>query len=137
VITDGQDNMSRDTLQEATRQLQKANSPTIYAVGLLGSGMEKSGRDALQRLADGTDEWPLSRGAGSGEQHHACHRSRHSQPIHRRLQAAKPERPAVLSVSSGGGACSRNGPPTVRTMNGSYPGENYPIGQTQSQTSSV
>src|SRR5579864_8194481 len=54
VITDGQDNMSQETLQEATRQLQRTNGPTIYAIGLLGSGMQSSGRDALQRLADGT-----------------------------------------------------------------------------------
>jgi Ca-activated chloride channel homolog len=54
VITDGQDNMSQQTLQEAARRLQQANGPTLYAVGLLGSGMQNSGRDALQRLAAGT-----------------------------------------------------------------------------------
>jgi VWFA-related protein len=54
VITDGQDNMSRETLQEASRRFQQANGPTLYAVGLLGSGLESSGRDALQRMADQT-----------------------------------------------------------------------------------
>lgn len=54
VITDGQDNMSQETLQEAARRLQQANGPTLYAVGLLGSGMLSSGRDALQQLASGT-----------------------------------------------------------------------------------
>jgi VWFA-related protein len=54
VITDGQDNMSQETLQEASRRLQQANGPTLYAVGLLGSGMQSSGRDALQHLAAGT-----------------------------------------------------------------------------------
>ena len=54
VITDGQDNMSQETLQEATRRLQQANGPTLYAIGLLGSGLEAKGRDALQRLADET-----------------------------------------------------------------------------------
>ena len=54
VITDGQDNMSQETLQEASRRLQQANGPTLYAVGLLGSGMQTSGRDALQHLAAGT-----------------------------------------------------------------------------------
>lgn len=52
VITDGRDNMSQETLQEAMRQLQKVNGPTIYAIGLLGSGMQSSGRDALQQLAN-------------------------------------------------------------------------------------
>jgi Ca-activated chloride channel family protein len=54
VITDGEDNMSQETLQEAARRLQQANGPVIYAIGLLGSGLQRSGRDALQDLAAGT-----------------------------------------------------------------------------------
>jgi Ca-activated chloride channel family protein len=54
VITDGQDNMSQETLEEASRRLKQANGPTIYAVGLLGSGLQKKGREALQDLAEGT-----------------------------------------------------------------------------------
>jgi VWFA-related protein len=54
VITDGQDNMSQQTLLEASRRLQQADGPTLYAVGLLGSGLHSSGQDALQRLAAGT-----------------------------------------------------------------------------------
>lgn len=54
VITDGQDNMSQETLQEAARRLQQINGPTLYAIGLLGGGMQRSGKDALQSLATGT-----------------------------------------------------------------------------------
>jgi Ca-activated chloride channel homolog len=54
VITDGQDNMSEETLQEASRRLEQANGPTLYAIGLLGGGMQRSGRDALQDLAGDT-----------------------------------------------------------------------------------
>jgi Ca-activated chloride channel homolog len=54
VITDGEDNMSQETLQEAARRLQQANGPVIYAIGLLGSGLQRSGRDALQGFAAGT-----------------------------------------------------------------------------------
>jgi Ca-activated chloride channel homolog len=54
VITDGQDNMSQETLQEASRKLEQANGPTVYAIGLLGGGMQRTGRDALQRLAEDT-----------------------------------------------------------------------------------
>ena len=54
VITDGQDNMSVETLQDASRRLEQANGPVLYAIGLLGSGMQQSGRDALQDLAAGT-----------------------------------------------------------------------------------
>jgi Ca-activated chloride channel family protein len=59
VITDGEDNMSQETLSEALRQLQERSgssgfAPTIYAIGLTGGGLEGRGRDALQRLAQGT-----------------------------------------------------------------------------------
>jgi Ca-activated chloride channel homolog len=54
VITDGQDNMSRATLQEASRRLREANGPTFYAIGLLGSGLRGEGREALQHLASST-----------------------------------------------------------------------------------
>lgn len=54
VITDGQDNMSQQTLEEASRRLQQANGPTVYAIGLLGSGLRGQGREALQALASGT-----------------------------------------------------------------------------------
>jgi Ca-activated chloride channel homolog len=54
VITDGQDNMSQETLQEALRRLQQKNGPTLYAVGLTGSGLHKEGREALQELAEDT-----------------------------------------------------------------------------------
>jgi Ca-activated chloride channel family protein len=54
VITDGQDNMSQQTLQEASRKLQQMNGPTLYAIGLTGGGMQTAGREALDRLAQGT-----------------------------------------------------------------------------------
>lgn len=53
-ITDGQDNMSRETLQEARQALQQKNAPTLYAIGLGSDEMRFLGRDSLQRLADAT-----------------------------------------------------------------------------------
>jgi Ca-activated chloride channel homolog len=53
VITDGQDNMSRATLQEATQHLQERSGPTLYAIGLMGPGLHR-GREALQKLSDAT-----------------------------------------------------------------------------------
>jgi VWFA-related protein len=38
VITDGQDNISQETLDEALRRLEHANSLTLYAIGLTGRG---------------------------------------------------------------------------------------------------
>lgn len=54
VITDGQDNMSRETLQDALRQLQSNKGATLYAIGLAEQGMTRSGREALQSLAAST-----------------------------------------------------------------------------------
>ncbi len=54
VITDGQDNMSRETLEDAIRKLQSNKGPTVYAIGLSDQGMTKSAREALQDLASST-----------------------------------------------------------------------------------
>lgn len=56
VITDGQDNMSRETLQDAMRKLQSNKGATLYAIGLNGPGqpMTRAGREALQELAYST-----------------------------------------------------------------------------------
>ncbi|HEY6768882.1 MAG TPA: VWA domain-containing protein [Candidatus Sulfotelmatobacter sp.] len=54
VITDGQDNMSQETLEEATRKLEQVHGPTLYSIGLLGSGLQNTGYQALQSLANGT-----------------------------------------------------------------------------------
>jgi Ca-activated chloride channel homolog len=61
VITDGQDNMSQQTLQEALRRLQQGNGPTLYSIGLMGN--EGRGRDALQSLSvetGGVAYFPMS-----------------------------------------------------------------------------
>lgn len=54
VITDGQDNMSRETLQDAMRKLQSSKGATLYAIGLTDQGMNRFGREALESLADST-----------------------------------------------------------------------------------
>jgi len=54
LITDGQDNMSRETLQDALRKLQSNKGATLYAIGLTNAGMTRSGREALQSLAAST-----------------------------------------------------------------------------------
>jgi Ca-activated chloride channel homolog len=57
VITDGQDNMSRETLPDAMRQLQSNKGATLYAIGLSDEGslgMTRAPRQALQELAFST-----------------------------------------------------------------------------------
>jgi Ca-activated chloride channel homolog len=36
VVTDGEDNASRETLEQAVKQLQEDNGPAVYAIGILG-----------------------------------------------------------------------------------------------------
>jgi len=52
VITDGRDNASRETLQEAGFRLQQQNGPTLYAIGLLGDGLEPKDQEVLSALAN-------------------------------------------------------------------------------------
>lgn len=54
VITDGQDNMSQETLEEAIRKLQPNKGATLYAIGLTDEGLTRTGREALQNLATST-----------------------------------------------------------------------------------
>jgi Ca-activated chloride channel family protein len=54
VITDGRDNASLETLQDAMRRLQQENGPTLYAVGLLGDELQRADTGALQSLAEVT-----------------------------------------------------------------------------------
>jgi Ca-activated chloride channel homolog len=54
VITDGEDNMSEETLEEASRRLQESHGVTLYAVGLTGGDLRDSGRSSLRHLADVT-----------------------------------------------------------------------------------
>jgi VWFA-related protein len=54
LITDGQDNMSRETLQDTLRKLQSSKGAVLYAIGLTHEGMARAGRDALLSLAAST-----------------------------------------------------------------------------------
>jgi len=36
IVTDGEDNASRETLEQAVKQLQAENGPSVYAIGILG-----------------------------------------------------------------------------------------------------
>jgi VWFA-related protein len=54
VVTDGEDNASRESLEQAIRRLQKENGPTVYTIGLLGEERQKRARRALAALAEDT-----------------------------------------------------------------------------------
>ena len=54
VVTDGEDNESQETLEQAIRRLQEENGPTVYAIGLLGEEKARRARKAMQFIAEKT-----------------------------------------------------------------------------------
>ena len=55
VVTDGEDNASSETLEQAVKQLQDENGASVYAIGILGDEEHpKRAKKALQILADRT-----------------------------------------------------------------------------------
>jgi VWFA-related protein len=54
VVTDGEDNASRESLENAVRRLQEENGPTVYTVGILGDERAHRARRALSEMAEDT-----------------------------------------------------------------------------------
>ena len=55
LVTDGEDNASSETLEQAVKQLQLEGGPSVYAIGVLGDeDHPKRAKKALQIIADRT-----------------------------------------------------------------------------------
>jgi len=54
VITDGYDNDSKQSLEQAVRRVQEEDGPLIYTVGLLDDYSKRRGKRALKELAEQT-----------------------------------------------------------------------------------
>jgi VWFA-related protein len=55
VVTDGEDNASRDTLEQTIRRLQTEDGPTVYTIGILGNDShQRRAKRALQEIAEQT-----------------------------------------------------------------------------------
>jgi VWFA-related protein len=55
IVTDGEDNASRETLEQAVKQLQQENGPSVYAIGILGDEEHpKRAKRALEIMAQRT-----------------------------------------------------------------------------------
>ncbi len=55
VVTDGEDNASRETLEQAVKQLQAENGPQVYAIGILGDEEHpRRAKRALEIIAEST-----------------------------------------------------------------------------------
>ncbi len=52
VVTDGEDNASRESLEQCVRRMQDLNGPTVYSIGILGDDREaRRAKRALTALA--------------------------------------------------------------------------------------
>jgi Ca-activated chloride channel homolog len=55
VVTDGEDNASNENLEQAVKQLQEENGPSVYAIGILGDEEHpKRAKRALETIAQRT-----------------------------------------------------------------------------------
>jgi VWFA-related protein len=54
VVTDGEDNASRESLEQAIRRLQADNGPTVYTIGILGEERQRRAKRALSAMSEQT-----------------------------------------------------------------------------------
>ncbi len=54
VVTDGEDDASRESLEQAVRRLQEENGPTVYAIGVLSDERQRRAKRALQTISERT-----------------------------------------------------------------------------------
>jgi Ca-activated chloride channel family protein len=54
VVTDGEDDASQETLEQAVHRLQQENGPVVYAIGLLGDEKSRKAKRALELIAERT-----------------------------------------------------------------------------------
>jgi Ca-activated chloride channel family protein len=54
VVTDGEDDASQESLEDAVHRLQQENGPVVYAIGLLGDDKTRRAKRAMEMLAERT-----------------------------------------------------------------------------------
>jgi Ca-activated chloride channel homolog len=54
VVTDGEDDASQETLEQAVHKLQQENGPVVYAIGVLGEEKSRRAKRALELVAERT-----------------------------------------------------------------------------------
>jgi Ca-activated chloride channel family protein len=54
VVTDGEDDASQTSLEQAVHRLQQENGPTVYSIGLLAEEKNRKAKRALEVIADRT-----------------------------------------------------------------------------------
>lgn len=54
VVTDGEDDASQESLEQAVHHLEQENGPVVYAIGLLGDEKSRKAKRALEMIAERT-----------------------------------------------------------------------------------
>jgi VWFA-related protein len=54
VVTDGEDDASQSSLEQAVQKLAQENGPTVYTIGLLGDEKVRKAKRALETISDRT-----------------------------------------------------------------------------------
>jgi Ca-activated chloride channel homolog len=124
VITDGQDNMSQETLQEAIQKLQPNQGATVYAIGLTDQGLTRTGREALENLATSTGGvafFPQSLDEVNTITRTVAHDIRSQYTMAFKPGGAAPKGYQAIRVEAKG--ARGNSRLVVRTRSGYYPGE--------------
>ena len=100
VVTDGEDNASRDTLEQCVRSLQNLNGPTVYTIGILGDDREahraKRALTALAFQTGGVAFFPKDMSEVDNISRQVAHDIRNQYTIG--YKPADPNRPGYRSV---------------------------------------
>jgi Ca-activated chloride channel homolog len=129
VVTDGEDNASRESLEAAVKLLQEEDGPTVYAIGLLGEERQRRARRALETLAERTGGiafLPKTLGDVDEISSTVAHDIRSQYTIGYKPSTAKSVggyRTIRVDAKAGG-----HGKMTVRTRSGYYAGQESPPG---------
>jgi len=124
VVTDGEDNASRESLEQCVRGLQDLNGPTVYSIGILGDDREahraKRALNALTTQTGGVAYFPKDLNDVDNISRQVAHDIRNQYTIG--YKPADPNRPGYRSVrvEAHSTAYKRL---VVRTRSGYYAGQ--------------
>ncbi len=109
VVTDGEDNASNETLEQAVKHLQEENGPSVYAIGILGDEEHpKRARKALEIMAQHTGGIAFfPKTLDEVDEISRTVAQRHSEPVRHRLQADESPRKRRLPADSRRGESQR------------------------------
>jgi Ca-activated chloride channel homolog len=100
VVTDGEDNASRESLEQCVRRLQDLNGPTVYTIGILGDDREahraKRALTALAAQTGGVAYFPKDLNEVDNISRQVAHDIRNQYSIG--YKAVDPNRPGYRSV---------------------------------------